>query len=863
MRDDMTVVPCWSKTPRAVGIGLGLALAALSAAPHPTLATSPHPFHEVGRAPRHPVGAAANLSMSVQTGYNFAGGGNYRLTTPSTVRGGDVWTPLHVALGNNGADALDGQLIIPIAQSSSSTTLTRVVDLPAGARKAVVMYVRAADLSNAGLPVEFVVNGQVVDSVQTTGTAQPAGALSVGVLSDDVAGVRSTLRALQFGDTPLSVAQFDAAAPLDTQARALDMFDLIVIDNYSSSTLGPDQRDALHAWVRGGGALLVVGGSTARKTMAPLPADLLAATLRSTTVMGDLPELAALAGGSVTAGGPTAVSVASPAADAVVEASHAGTALLVDRPLGRGHLLYSAVEPTLAPLNAWPLAVQSLFWERALAPGLLGPRDALVENALQAGQAGQTTQSAQGSAITNDLDTISPESLPSLPLYTVLIVLYVLILGPGNYIVLRRLRRQELSWLTIPIGAVVFGVGTFALAYAHNGSTVIANVDTVALLDPGGSFQTLDSYVGVVSPTPGDHTLDVFAAPTLGWNVESNFSSFGSSRPSSVNSRMDEGPVFAAALTGFRTWTQRDISLRQGVMIHGALGGRFTLSNGLVKGSIVNGTSLTLHDCTVTSAGSISASSTTVKPGQRIVVEPFALNATVVGLAGSNGVSGPLGSSYFGSSTPSHSGQNGAVRFNNMLHAVFPNGVAVSAAAPLALVCWSRDPLAPLNVDGATPRGDAVDLVVAPLDLTLAPGATVLTPGALLTSTLGSTVASSYSGNGNGNGLSLNTGDHIDMQFTPPPTTAGHSFAVSTLSVGVNGSSTLNATSGRLWNWATAAWDVVDLTKGSGVATLKRPGPYLGPRRQVLVRLEATPGATISLSNPDQNVLVGMTGTTT
>ncbi len=852
----MSVVPRWSRTPRAAGIGVGLAVAVLCIASRPALATSP--LHGVGRTPRHPVGAPANLVMSVQTGYNFAGGGNYRVTGPSIVRGGDVWTPLHVALSNDGANALNGQLVVPVAQGSSNANLTLTVDLPAGARKAVVLYVRATDLSGAGLPVQFVVNGQVVDSVQTTATEQPPGALSVGVLSDDTAGVRSTLRALQFGDTPLSVAQFDAAAPLVAQARVLDMFDLIVIDNYSSSTLGSDQLAALRDWVRGGGALLVVGGSSARKTMAPLPADLLAATLQSTTVTGALPELATLTGRSVSASGPTAVSVASPAADAVVEASHAGTALIVDRPLGRGHLLYSAVEPTLAPLNAWPLTVQSLFWERALAPGLVGPRDALVENAVQAGQ---NPQSSQGAAIANDLDTISPDGLPSFSIYIVLIVLYVLVLGPGNYIVLRRLRRQELSWFTIPIGAVVFGVGTFAIAYAHNGSTVIANVDTVALIDPGGSFQTVDSYIGVVSPTPGDHTLAALAAPGLGWDVEGNFSSFGSSRASAIFAKMDEGPRFAATLAGFQTWTQRDIGLRQRITISGALTGQFTLSGGMVKGQIVNGTALTLRDCTVTSAGAGGASIAVVRPGQSVAVAPFMLNAAIGGASNSPGLNGPLGSSYLGAPTPSHSGRDGVARFNNMLHAVFPSGSAVSASSPLALVCWSQASLTSLTIDGASPRGDAVDLIVAPLGLTLGPGSIALTPGAVLVSTLGSTVASSYGGNGNGNGLSLNTQDHIDMQFTPPAAEKGRTFAVSTLTVGVSGSSTLNATSGRLWNWSTGAWDVIDLTKGA--ATLKTPGAYLGPRRQVLVRLEATPGATIALSNPDQNVLVGMTGKTT
>lgn len=839
-------------------IGVGLALAALCLAPPAVLASSP--LHLAKRTPFNRATASVNVITSVQVGYSFAGGGAYRSTGPSVPWQGDVWTPLHIVLRNSGASALNGQLVVPVAQGVNNSNLTLAVDLPSGSRKAVVMYVRATDLSSASLSVQFVVAGQVVDSAQATATAQPTGNLSVGVLSDDVAGVRSTLRALQFGDTPLSVTQFDDATPLDPQPRALDMFDLIVIDNYSSSTLGADQLAALHDWVRGGGALLVVGGSSARKTMAPLPADLLAARLQSTTVMGALPELAALAGGSVTASGPTAVSVASPAANAVVEASHAGTALLVDRPLGRGHLLYSAVEPTLTPLSAWPLTAQSLFWERALAPGLLGPRDALVENTIQYGQ---NATPNQDTTIANDLDTIAPEGLPSFSIYVVLIVLYVLVLGPGNYIVLRRLRRQELSWFTIPIGAIAFGVATFAIAYVHNGSTVIANVDTVAFIEPAGSRQSVDSYVGVVSPTPGDHTLDALDAPGLGWEVQGDAASFGSSGASPIGLQMDEGPRLMAKLIGFQTWTQRDVGLRQRISLSGTLTGHLTLRGGLVRGQIFNSTALTLHDCVATSAGSVSTPVAVVAPGQRVTVKPFALNAGPTGPSTyNNGANGPLSNAYLGGSPSGQVEPSSSVRFNKMLAAVFPSGSAVSAASPLMLVCRSSAALTPLTVDGAAPSGGAVDLIVAPLDLTLGPGPTTLTPGAEPVSTLGSTVASSYgNSNSNGNGLTLNTGDHIDMQFTPPPVEGRGSFTVATLTVGVSGSSTLNATSGQLWNWRTGAWHAIDLTTGS--ATLKTPAAYLGPRRQVLVRLNATPGARITLNNPDQNVLVGMTGTTT
>src|SRR5207237_967045 len=99
------------------------------------------------------------------------------------------------------------------------------------------------------------VGGRVLSAQTVQPNAQQGGALSVGVLSDDTAP-RTILRSLKFGDTSLSVAQFDDATPLDPQPQALENFDLIMLTNYSSDALTGAQRQALRAWVQGGGTLL-------------------------------------------------------------------------------------------------------------------------------------------------------------------------------------------------------------------------------------------------------------------------------------------------------------------------------------------------------------------------------------------------------------------------------------------------------------------------------------------------------------------------------------------------------------------------------------------------------------------------------
>ena len=519
---------------------------------------------------------------SVQAGYEFAGGGNYRLNGPALLRPGDVWVPVRVTLRNDGGSDVKARLVISDNGPQNSTLPYRTdytldVSLPTGAQNAVTMYARAADVGSQ-VVVDLEVGGKVVSTQTAQISPQQGGALSIGVLSDDTAP-RTILRSLKFGDTSLSVAQFDDATPLDPQPQALENFDLIVLTNYSSDALTGAQMQALRAWVQGGGTLLVAGGPDAQKTMAHLGPDLQAATLHSTIVANALPELARIAGGPVATSGPVELSVATPRPGAAVLAARNGVPLAVDLPLGRGHLVYSALEPTLAPFNTWPLGAQGDFWSHLLAPALVGPRDALVQDAAQnpAQTIGPGGPNNSVQNISGDLGNLPSRSMPSLQIYAVLIVLYILALGPLNFMLLRWRRHLEWSWVTVPVVAGLFSLGSFGLAYARNGGDVLVHIDTVVYLDPGSPTKLADSYLGVFAPFHGDYDLST-SGPALAWGLggDSNVpTSLGGQTP--LGMRIDEGPQFAAHLVGLQMWSMRTLGVRQQLTLPGQVRGQLVL----------------------------------------------------------------------------------------------------------------------------------------------------------------------------------------------------------------------------------------------------------------------------------------------
>lgn len=797
-----------------------------------------------------------SVSMQVQAGYAFTGGGNYRVTGPVLNRAADAWAPIHITLRNAGVGEVDGRLDIsdntgqpPGNFPPNQADYILDVKLPPGSRKMVEMYVRGADLASP-LAVSFTSGHAVVASSSIDAAAQTPGTLSVGVLSDDTA-TRTALRPLKLGDAGLSVTQFDDAAPLDTQPQALQNFDLIVLANYASETLSSAQVAALRSWVQGGGVLLEAGGPDAQKTLGGLAPDLLAVTWRpsasSVELAPTLPELARLAGDATGATGPAELSVAAARPGATVLAGHGGIPLAVDLALGRGYVVYSALEPALAPFAAWQPGAQGDYWWHVLGRALAGPLDTLIQaNALSSAGSGPPVGAANIGA---DLANLPSRSLPSLQIYALLIVLYILVLGPGNFLVLRSLRRLELSWLTIPAMAVTFGAASFGLAYARNGGDVLANVDTVVYLDAGVPSKLADSYVGVFAPYQADYYTVSTPGPALAWSLSSdNGQSIlpGGSRPMLV----DEGPRFSARLYGLQMWSMRTLAVRQQIDLPGRIEGRLALRGSLVSGAVTNTTGLTLYDCVIAAANGNSRPIPILGPHQTASVAPFALNGLNGGSLAPGGAALPANLYVAVSQTASGLDPS---RYDSILSALFPAGTPASAAAPLVLIGWSTQPVSPLAVNGAVPRRSDLVLFVAPLRLSTDPGPISLAPTALPVSVIGTTAAP---GLNSGGAITLNPNDYLDLQLALPA--ARRRIRVETLSVQINATpgATLGPGNAALWNWVTRRWQSIDLSTGSWSSS--HAAGFASPDGRVWLRLTATQSS-LSFSNVSQSVGIGAT----
>ena len=539
---------------------------------------------------RGPVALAAVGPLRMQVSVGF--GGYYR---PSS------FVPIHVQVSNGGSEVVATLRVDDIVQQFSTVapynhaSYTRTVVLPDGSVKNVVLYVPGADLGPA-ISVSLIVQAHVVAQQAVNVNQVSSATESIGVMSRTPA-VYVQLKSFggSLGGVQLRVVPLGADS-LEPQPFAMTSLDAIVIENFDTMSLSPDQLSALTVWVRLGGVLVTIGGPTAQAAVLGLPASLRLGGTGAPLILSAIPSLSAFSREALPS--TRIVAAIADAANAHVllddqaptvlspSASNRGRPIVVERTLGLGSVVYSAVDPTLAPLALWQ-GVQN-FWT-------------MLTSTVRAGDASLSTSFAQ-SNLTNTTSTLNGEvssiAPPSMTLFIVLLGVYILGLLPVNFLVLYRLKRRDLSWLTLPALAAVLVVSVFAGSYYGRGRDLRANLISVEYQVPGTDAAVGQMYAGLIAPTAGSYSLTVgdqaaLAAP-LYYNAQDGVPSDVGDTSSQVIVSEDNAQ---ATLPNISSWSSRSVSFALTYPSRAApLSSKLALSsNGAIVGEVRNSGASTIY----------------------------------------------------------------------------------------------------------------------------------------------------------------------------------------------------------------------------------------------------------------------------
>lgn len=598
------------------------------------------------------------------------------------------WMAINVHLENDGP-ALVGELRL----AGGATGRTRYgvpVDLPTTSGKDYVLYAQPPQFGGT-IEVALISDGQTVARKSVTFTVHDAGQLVVGVVAERPERIVPNLDLLPSANGSQPAVVTLGIEDLPERVEAWSSIDRLIWQDVDTNLLSPGQLSAMRGWLAAGGRLIVAGGTAGPAVLSAFPDDILpyrpTATLDIPAASiagligqlpGDAADLPAL-GGELVRGRALATS-----GDRVIAAEAA---------YGSGVVTVLGFDPS----TKWIADSRETesFWR-----GFLPARQ------------GSAIVSGDDGTIVNAVSQLPELALPSITGLLVLLFGYIVLIGPVNYLVLRRLDRREWAWITMPVLIAAFVAASFGLGAAVRGLDVILNEVAIVRGAPGATEGTAQVYLGVFSPSRGTYQVEVQGGALLSSTLTGEFINGGDSGALDVlqgdPARIRDLVVGFGSLRTVRAETTAVVP---------RITADLRLVDGTLKGTITNHSDQVLEKPAVVLGGSVTVLKD-LAPGATQTVSLVIRRNSTFGESLSNRI---LGAVFFGDPT----GTSRSTQRNIVRHAVIdqltydptfgPTG-QLPAENPV-LLAWGTRQVLDVRVSGQEPRRTGNVLFYIPLGM--------------------------------------------------------------------------------------------------------------------------------------------------
>ena len=618
--------------------------------------------------------------------------------------------PLTVAI--SGPETGDAQLVATVSIGAQTTTCTRAVRL-AGAPQTIRMTLtKAPDSRIDALTLKLMQNGRSLAQQETrliTSVGQST--RCVLDLTENAPRVSRSLRACA-----LTLAQRSNAALTDIHAsrdvprhltatpeslpdsaQAYGAIDAVVLDYaYPLESASAEQQEALQEYVRQGGRLILVGASRVGQI----------STLRN--------HLAALQSKPVAAA-PTENYGLRAAVDGAGVVFSASDSALSEVSVTREYQNYRN--------QAYNRSIGEL-WQCLL--GLNETPRFAPKQALTA-----ATQYPYNNEMTDALAGRQAAQTVPFPLVAAFLLAYIVLVIPVNYLVLKKLDRRELAWVTAPVLVFLFSGASYAVASAIKGGKLTVNRAVIY-----EAFANTDTATGY-----GQFTLYSPRRAAYDLSIGDPNDAANPYRNTMPTEAAQGGRLVPADLTIARAasvtlqnvavpiYDTRSFTLPVAGLPGGGLEARMTLTGSVLRYTLTNHTPYDLHHCYV-AVGDQSVPLSDLKAGETA-------QATVAwnGSASSNGGFRNMEYNFqqsngrFGLNPPKESAQDtrdclrDALRIGLQANTSYANGYDPSGGYTNStrLVCgfigWFDAKTLDVRVDGKPAAGEQENMLYVHLPL--------------------------------------------------------------------------------------------------------------------------------------------------
>jgi hypothetical protein len=663
--------------------------------------------------PPSPLEAASPLEMTAQPAF----GGRFKY---------GEWLPVFVDMANSGPDLL-GEIQVTIASPTGRLDFALPAELPSGARKRFTLYILPNNFSRSAT-IEF-----------TAGEIRLTRTIKLAVVPNDryiVGAVMAQVEGLAAVNPPQLTGRRERVdlinltlADLPERHQGWRMLNALILNDVDTSGLTPAQRAALSRWVADGGRLVVGGGGGAGRTLAGLPAELQPVTLANQVEVAALPGLERYTGKTVLVPGPFLVTESQPVAHAAVLLNNEAEAklptqdisaltsdsdltipLIVELPFGAGYVDFIALDLSQSPFAAWAGAAD--FAKQLLSPGAAWPQYLPTDVAPQ-----QMSDSQIYYALTN----LPALDLPSIRFLGLLLIGYILLVGPVNYFLLRWRDRLTWAWVTIPLLTVIFSGLAYGFGFSLRGNDIIINQISIIEMGQAGQAKRVATYAGIFSPHRRSYAVKIDAETLvrpLGQNAYDPWS--GAVNTGSTLRIVESNPTLLQGLA-VDQWSMQSFVAETNQSEPPGLAVQLTAEPNGLRGQVSNQSSVTWEDVIFIFNGQFQKLGD-LGPGQAVPIRLDVQNTTVTG----------FGSYMLYQDQVNQTGEPGReITFKqSVLDSTIFNGNRPDLNDQPLLIAWQKNnsPLA-IHLEGSQTNLQATSLLYYPLSLSFEGNQVVVPPG--------------------------------------------------------------------------------------------------------------------------------------
>ncbi|MSS62590.1 hypothetical protein [Velocimicrobium porci] len=306
--------------------------------------------------------------------------------------------------------------------------------------------------------------------------------LYAGILSDDSLAL-SYLADEKLKPVLLSVDSF----PEDE--KLLDMLDIIVINNFNTKQFNEDQYSALKEFVQSGGTLVLGTGSTGNKTMQLFKDEFLTGTMKTVEkkqisignekkITKDISDI-----------------ILDDAKTVIKQDKHD---LMQKKSIGLGNVC----------IFQFDLGLEDKFFST-----VGGEVTSLIKDNISENKKKQINMEYNGNNqdgfynLSNSLNVVNSDEIPKVGKYAVILVVYLLFVGPPLYFVLKKADKRNYMWVCIPGVAVIFSFLIFVLGGSTRLKEPMLNYLTVSNISSGSAREEV--YFRLMAPFNREYGVDI------------------------------------------------------------------------------------------------------------------------------------------------------------------------------------------------------------------------------------------------------------------------------------------------------------------------------------------------------------------